>query len=79
MTSDGQAVREEQRAQTRLALGAMLIPIFGGLGVGTDMLRLLAWTGVIVALLLLPVSRKLARQRERSVDAVPAVAAGAGA
>jgi hypothetical protein len=52
---------------------------FGGLGVGTDMLRLLAWTGVIVALLLLPVSRKLARQRERSVDAVPAVAAGAGA
>jgi hypothetical protein len=40
---------------------------FDGLGVGTDLLRLLAWTGVIVALLLLPVSRKLARQRERSV------------
>jgi hypothetical protein len=36
---------------------------FGWLGVGTDLLRLLAWTGVIVALLLLPVSRKLARQR----------------
>lgn len=39
---------------------------FDGLGVGADMLRLLAWTGVVVALLLLPVSRKLARQRERS-------------
>jgi hypothetical protein len=39
---------------------------FGGQGVGTDMLRLLAWTGVIVALLLLPVSRKRARQREPS-------------
>jgi hypothetical protein len=38
---------------------------FGGLGVGADVLRLLAWTGVIVALLLLPVSRKLARQRAR--------------
>jgi hypothetical protein len=36
---------------------------FGGLDVGTDLLRLLAWTGVIVALLLLPVSRKLGRQR----------------
>ena len=32
---------------------------FGGLGVGTDLLKLLAWTGVIVLLLLLPVSRKL--------------------
>ena len=42
---------------------------FDGLGVGTDLLRLLAWTAVIVALLLLPVSRKLARQRERSVVA----------
>ena len=42
---------------------------FGGQGVGTDLLKLLAWTGVIVALLLLPVSRKLARQRERSVVA----------
>jgi hypothetical protein len=42
---------------------------FGGLGVGTDLLRLLAWAGVIVALLLLPVSRKLERQREHSVVA----------
>jgi hypothetical protein len=42
---------------------------FGGEGVGTDMLRLLAWTAVIVALLLLPVSRKLARQRERPLIA----------
>ena len=45
---------------------------FGGLGVGADMLRLLAWTGVIVALLLLPVSRKLSRQRERTVAVRPA-------
>ena len=52
---------------------------FGGLGVATDMLRLLAWTGVIVALLLLPVSRKLARQRERPVDAEAVAAAGARA
>jgi hypothetical protein len=42
---------------------------FGGLGVGADILRLLAWTGVIVALLLLPVSRKLERERERPVVA----------
>jgi hypothetical protein len=41
--------------------------LFGGQGVGSDMLRLLAWTGAIVALLLLPVSRKRARQREGSV------------
>ena len=39
---------------------------FGGLGVGTDLTRLLAWTAVILALLILPVSRKLARQREAS-------------
>ena len=32
-----------------------------------DMLKLLAWTAVIVALLLLPGSRKLERKRERSV------------
>jgi hypothetical protein len=44
---------------------------FDGQGVGTDLLRLLAWTGVIVGLLLLPVSRKLERNRER-----PAVAHG---
>jgi hypothetical protein len=37
---------------------------FGGLGVGTDILRLVAWTGVIVLLLALPVSRKLGRRRE---------------
>ena len=48
---------------------ARSILYFGGLGVGTDMLKLLAWTGVIVALLLLPVSRKLERQRERPVAA----------
>ena len=41
------------------------------------MLRLLAWAAVIVALLLLPVSRKLERQREHAVDAVPATPAGA--
>jgi len=35
------------------------------------MLRLLAWTAVIVALLALPVSRKLARRRERAVVAGP--------
>jgi hypothetical protein len=39
---------------------ARSILYFGGQGVGTDMLKLLAWTGVIVALLLLPVSRKVA-------------------
>jgi hypothetical protein len=42
---------------------------FGGLGVGTDMLRLLAWTAVAVALLALPVSRKLGREREESLVA----------
>jgi hypothetical protein len=52
---------------------------FGGLGVAADMLKLLAWMGVVVALLLLPVSRKLARERERSVDAPAVVAAGARA
>jgi hypothetical protein len=41
---------------------ARSILYFGGLGVGTDVLRLLAWTGVIAALLLLPVSRKVARR-----------------
>ena len=40
---------------------------FGGQDVGTDLLRLLAWTAAIVALLALPVSRKLERQRERPV------------
>ena len=42
---------------------------FGGQGVGTDLLRLLAWTGVIVALLLLPASRALERRREQRVVA----------
>jgi len=51
---------------------------FGGAGVGADLLRLLAWAAVIVALLLLPVSRKLERERERADDAVPmATAVGA--
>ena len=40
---------------------------FGGLGIGTDLLKLLAWTGAIVVLLLLPVSRTLERRREHSV------------
>jgi hypothetical protein len=47
---------------------------FGGQDVGTDLLRLLAWTGVIVLLLALPVSRKLERQRERPVVVFPAPA-----
>jgi hypothetical protein len=38
---------------------------FGGQHVGTDLLRLLAWAGVIVLLLALPASRKLERVRER--------------
>ena len=37
---------------------------FGGLGVGTDLLRLLAWTALIVALLLPPVARRLRRRRK---------------
>ncbi len=41
---------------------------FDGDGVGSDLLRLLAWTAVVVALLVLPVSRKLARQREPTND-----------
>jgi len=39
---------------------------FGGQSVGTDLLRLLAWTGVIVGLLLLPVSRNQSHLRARS-------------
>jgi hypothetical protein len=50
---------------------------FDGQGAGTDMLRLLTWTAVIVALLLLPASRKLERRREHAVDTVAAVPAGA--
>jgi hypothetical protein len=41
---------------------ARSILYFGGLGVGTDLLRVLAWTGVIAALLLLPVSRRVERR-----------------
>ena len=37
---------------------------FDGLGIGTDLLRLLAWTAGIAVLLLLPISRKLERKRE---------------
>jgi hypothetical protein len=40
------------------------------------MLRLLAWTGVVVALLLLPFSRKLERQRvQAEVEAAAEAAA----
>ena len=42
---------------------------FGGLGVGTAVLKLLAWTVVIVALLLLPKSRNLEQQSERAAVA----------
>lgn len=42
-------------------------PHFGGLRVGTDLLKVLVWTGVIVALLALPISRRLARQRQTSL------------
>jgi hypothetical protein len=52
---------------------------FGGLGVGTAVLKLLAWTAVIIALLLLPVSRRLEREREHALPpgaaATPAGAA----
>jgi hypothetical protein len=40
---------------------------FHGSGVGFDVLRLLAWTAVIVVVLALPVSRKVQRQRDGSV------------
>ena len=42
------------------------ILFFGGQGVGGDLLVLLAWTVAIVALLLLPGSRRLERRREAS-------------
>jgi hypothetical protein len=44
---------------------------FGGEDVGGDLLRLLAWTAVIVLLLVLPVSRKLERQREPAEHRAP--------
>jgi hypothetical protein len=40
---------------------------FGGQGVGAHLLVLIAWTAVIAGVLLLPVSRKLERRRERAV------------
>jgi hypothetical protein len=49
------------------------------LDVWTDILRLVAWTVVVALLLLLPVSRKLARQREHAGDAATATPAGAAA
>jgi hypothetical protein len=39
---------------------------YDGLGVGTDLVRLLLWTGAVVLLLALPVSRKLAVRRGRT-------------
>jgi hypothetical protein len=50
---------------------------FDGQGAGTELLRLLAWVAILVALLLLPASRKLERRREHAVDTVAAVPAGA--
>ena len=52
---------------------------FGGLGVGTAVLKLVAWTAVIVALLLLPVSRRLERTRETAVPPGAATPEGAAA
>ena len=42
---------------------------FGSQGIATDLLRLFAWTAVIVAFLVLPVSRTLERRREHPVEA----------
>ena len=39
---------------------------FDGHGVGSDLLRVFAWTGAISLLLLLPASRRLERKRERA-------------
>jgi hypothetical protein len=50
---------------------------FGGAGVGTDLLKLLAWTAVIAALILLPVSRRLERRREHPAEASPPAVVGA--
>jgi hypothetical protein len=47
---------------------------FGGDGVATDLLRVLAWVVVIGALLVLPVSRRLERERERADDRGPEAA-----
>jgi hypothetical protein len=40
---------------------------FGGSGVGTDLLKLFAWTGAVLVLLAVPLVWKLTRQREPSV------------
>ena len=45
---------------------------FGGEGAGGDVLGLLAWTAAIVALLALPVSRKLERRREHALSPLAA-------
>jgi hypothetical protein len=37
----------------------------GGRGVGDDILKLLIWLVIVVALLILPISRKLEREREQ--------------
>ena len=52
---------------------------FDGAGVGADILKLLAWTAVIVAFLVLPLSRRLERRREHPADAEPLAAARAAA
>jgi hypothetical protein len=52
---------------------ARSILYFGGTGVGTDLLRLLAWTAAIVVLLALPVSRKLQPARAVQPAARPLV------
>jgi hypothetical protein len=45
---------------------------FGGQGIGMQLFRLLAWTAVAGVLLVLPISRKRAHERERGVVRVPA-------
>jgi hypothetical protein len=52
---------------------------FGGHGVGTDLLRALPWLAVIVALLVLPGSRRLEHRRARSDDGQAAAALTAAA
>jgi hypothetical protein len=58
-------------AATVDALRAILY--FGGQGVGGDLLKVLAWTAAIAVILLLPLSRRLERKRERTL---PPAAAG---
>jgi hypothetical protein len=52
---------------------------FGGQGIGTDLVRVGAWVGVIVALLLLPALRKLERRREAADEAQAAAPLAAAA